>query len=68
MQTEQTMSASNRQDELKIPNNPVGSVTPLMASPVAAPTTMISWSGRYRASHRTNWGRLRPTGTTPCSG
>jgi uncharacterized damage-inducible protein DinB len=41
MKTEQTKSASAKQDEMMIPNNPVGSMTTGMTSPVAAPIAMI---------------------------
>jgi hypothetical protein len=41
MKTEQAMSASTKQDELMIPNNPAGSMTTVMTSPVAAPIAMI---------------------------
>jgi len=41
MNTEQTMSVGTKQDEVTIPNNPVGSVRTAMTSLVAAPIAMI---------------------------
>ena len=41
MKTEQTMSVGTKQDEVTIPNNPVGSVRTAMTSLVAAPIAMI---------------------------